>query len=92
MILNKVNFFSETLGLLRSRYVLLSKRTLTERQSKRCPKYPTLYLLHTHSDDHTGRQRYTSIERYAADLNLAVVMPVIDLSIHNDMTPRGTYW
>ena len=54
MILNEVNFFSETLGLLSSMYVLLPKRTLAERQSKRSPKYRTLYLLHGHSDDHTA--------------------------------------
>ena len=71
MILNEVNFFSETLGLLTSMYVLLPKRTLAERQSKRSPKYRTLYLLHDHSDDHTAWQRYTSIERYAEALNLA---------------------
>jgi len=34
-----------------------------------------LYLLHGWSDDHTIWQRRTSIERYAAEYPLAVVMP-----------------
>ena len=34
--------------------------------------YPTLYLLHGMSDDHTIWQRRTSIERYASDLNLEI--------------------
>jgi putative tributyrin esterase len=92
MILNQVNFFSETLGLLSSMYVLLPKRTLAEMQNKRTPKYRTLYLLHGHSDDHTAWQRYTSIERYAEDLNLAVVMPAVHLSFYNDMAHGGKYW
>jgi putative tributyrin esterase len=92
VILNEVNFFSETLGLLSSMYVLLPKRTLAEMQSKRGPKYRTLYLLHGHSDDHTAWQRYTSIERYAEGLNLAVVMPAVHLSFYNDMAYGGKYW
>jgi putative tributyrin esterase len=92
MILNQVNFFSETLGLLSSMYVLLPKRTLAEVQNKRTPKYRTLYLLHGHSDDHTAWQRYTSIERYAEILNLAVVMPAVHLSFYNDMAHGGKYW
>jgi len=92
MILNEVNFFSETLGLLSSMYVLLPQRKLTEIKKKRPPKYRTLYLLHGHSDDHTAWQRYTSIERYAEDLNLAVVMPAAHLSFYNDMAYGGKYW
>ena len=92
MILNEVNFFSETLGLMSSMYVLLPRRTLAEMKNKRTPKYRTLYLLHGHSDDHTAWQRYTSIERYAEDLNLAVVLPAVHLSFYNDMAHGGKYW
>ena len=53
---------------------------------------PTLYLLHGLSDDHTIWQRSTSIERYVADLNLAVVMPSIDLSWYTDMYYGPKYW
>jgi len=92
MILNEVNFSSETLGLLCSMYVLLPQRKPTEMKNKRAPKYRTLYLLHGHSDDHTAWQRWTSIERYAESLNIAVVMPAVHLSFYNDMAHGGKYW
>jgi len=92
MILNEVNFFSETLGLLSSMYVLLPQRPLADAQSKRTPKYRTLYLLHGHSDDHTAWMRWSSIEKYAEGLNLVVVMPAVHLSFYNDMAYGPAYW
>lgn len=92
MILNEVNFSSETLGLLCSMYVLLPQRKLEEMKNKRAPKYRTLYLLHGHSGDHTDWQRFTSIERYVEGLNIAVVIPEVHLSFYNDMVHGGKYW
>src|SRR5215212_10860600 len=92
MILNEVKFFSETLGVLSSMYVLMPQRKLAEMNSKRSSKLRTLYLLHGHSDDHTAWQRYTSIERYAEGLNLAVVMPAVHVSFYNDMAYGLKYW
>lgn len=92
MILNEVRFFSETLGLMSTIHVLLPQRTMADAQHKRTPKYRTLYLLHGHSDDHTAWQRYTSIERYAEGLHLAVVMPAVNLSFYNDMAHGLKYW
>jgi S-formylglutathione hydrolase FrmB len=92
MILNEVKFFSEVLGFQTAMHVLLPQRTLSEMKNKRTPKYRTLYLLHGHSDDHTVWQRWTSIERYAEGLNLAVVMPAVHLSFYTDMAHGGRYW
>src|SRR5215213_11525327 len=92
MILNQINFFSETLGLLSSMYVLLPQRKLAEVHSTPRKKLRTLYLLHGHSDDHTAWQRFTSIERYAEGLNLAVVMPAVHVSFYNDMVYGLKYW
>ena len=92
MILNEINFFPETLGLRSTMYVLLPQRTLAETRTKRKLKYRTLYLLHGYSDDHTAWQRWTSIEKYVEDLNLAVVMPTVHLSFYNDMVHGGKYW
>ncbi len=92
MILNEVNFFSETVGLRSTMYVLLPQRSLADAKSKRTPKYRTLYLLHGHSDDHTAWQRWTSIERYVEGLNLAVVMPAVHLSFYTDMAYGPAYW
>ena len=92
MILTEVKFFSETLGLDCTMHVLLPRRPLADAQRKPRKKLHTLYLLHGHSDDHTAWQRYTSIERYAEELNLAVVMPAVHLSFYNDMAHGGKYW
>ncbi len=48
-------------------------------------QWKTLYLLHGMSDDHTIWQRRTSIERYAADKGIAVVMPTTHLGWYTDM-------
>jgi putative tributyrin esterase len=92
MILNEVHFFSEVLNLQSEIYVFLPQRTMAEIRSKRKPRLRTLYLLHGRSDDHTIWQRWTSIERYAEGLNLAVVMPAVHLSFYTDMAYGGKYW
>ena len=90
MILNEVNFFSEALTLRSTMYVLLPQHSLTAKKSKR--KYRTLYLLHGHSDDHTAWMRWSSIEKHVEGLNLAVVMPAVNLSFYTDMVHGGKYW
>jgi len=92
MILNEVNFYSEVLTIRSTMYVLLPQRTLAETKSELTPKYRTLYLLHGHTDDHTVWMRATSIERYVEGLNLAVVMPAVNLSFYTDMVHGGNYW
>ncbi len=92
MILNEVNFFSEALTMRCTMNVLLPQRTLMDAKSKRTPKYRTLYLLHGYSDDHTAWTRWSSIEKYAQGLNLAVVMPTVHLSFYTDMAHGGKYW
>ena len=53
---------------------------------------PVLYLLHGLSDDATAWTRYTSIERYATALGLAVVMPQVQRSFYRDQVHGGRYW
>jgi S-formylglutathione hydrolase FrmB len=53
---------------------------------------PTLYLLHGLSDDDTAWTRYTSIERYAAERGLAVVMPQVHRSFYTDEAHGNRYW
>jgi putative tributyrin esterase len=90
MILNEVNFFSETLGMRSSIYVLLPQRRLAD--GKHHAQDRTLYLLHGHSDDHTAWLRWSAIEKHAEGLNLAVVMPAVHLSFYTDMVHGGKYW
>src|SRR4051794_11845719 len=54
--------------------------------------FPVLYLLHGLSDDSTAWLRYSSIERYAAELGLAVVMPQVQRSFYADEEHGGSYW
>ena len=55
-------------------------------------KWKTLYLLHGMSDDHTIWQRRTSIERYAAEKGIAVVMPTTHLGWYTDMACGPKYF
>lgn len=51
-----------------------------------------LYLLHGMSDDQTIWCRRTSIERYAADYNLAVIMPTTGLQWYTDAPGAQKWW
>lgn len=91
-----LDFFSEVLGKCQSIEVILPQRTTGQigmtGTGEEEGTYPVLYLLHGHSDDHTIWMRRTSIERYAASRNLAVVMPNADLSYYTDMACGPRYW
>ena len=53
--------------------------------------FKTLFLLHGLSDDHTTWMRQTSIERYANEYGIAVVMPAGDRSWYNDTADGAHY-
>ncbi len=55
-------------------------------------KFKTLYLLHGLSDDHTTWMRKTSIERYAKQYQIAVIMPAVHRSYYTDMPNGYRYW
>lgn len=95
MALLHVDFFSDVLGMCTQMDVILPERTRGQigMEGKRGDgKYPTLYLLHGMSDDQTIWQRRTSIERYAAPLGLAVVMPAVSLSCYANMAHGRRYY
>lgn len=54
--------------------------------------YKTLYLLHGLSDDHTIWMRRTSIERYAIERGIAVVMPAVSRSWYTDTAYGAKYF
>jgi S-formylglutathione hydrolase FrmB len=94
MALIHCHFFSQVLGLMSAMSVILPEPGPLEAGVPRIrqERYPTLYLLHGLSDDHTVWQRRTSIERYVEDLNLAVVMPAVERSFYADMATGRRYW
>lgn len=90
------DYFSETLTKNTTMTVILPEQTKTQvgmKNKKRSNHlHPTLYLLHGFSDDHSIWARRTSIERYVAELGLAVVMPDVDHSYYADMSYGNKYW
>lgn len=91
----RCDFFSDSLALSMSMTVLLPQPTTAQigmAGSAGDEPPPVLYLLHGLSDDDTIWLRRTSIERYVADLGLAVVMPQVHRSFYLDGTHTGAYW
>ena len=83
-----VDFFSEALGMCTQMDVILPQNSgglIGMDTGKAQGKWKVLYLLHGLSDDHTIWQRRTSIERYAANKNLAVIMPETQRGWYTDM-------
>jgi S-formylglutathione hydrolase FrmB len=89
------HFFSDTLAMTVSAYVLVPQSSMKQIGLESGPTrntYPTLYLLHGLSDDHTIWMRRTSIERYATAKNIAVVMPAVARSFYQNMASGPQYW
>ncbi len=88
MALIHVDFFSEVLGMSSQLDVILPQKTHGEigiASAAKKEKYPVLYLLHGMTDNQSTWQRNTSIERYAAEKGIAVVMPCCHLGWYTDM-------
>ncbi len=95
MALLNCRFFSEALGMSTTMTVILPQQTssqigLNNRATGKL--HPVLYLLHGFSDDDSIWSRRTSVERYVAELGLAVVMPNVHLSFYTDMEYGNKYW
>jgi putative tributyrin esterase len=84
MALIRCDFASETLELDTSMTVLLPD------EGDAPP--PVLYLLHGLTDDHTAWTRLTSIERYAAEKGIAVVMPQVHRSFYANEAYGMRFW
>ena len=96
MALIRCDFYSDVLELSTSMTVILPQATTTQiglhGAASAQGRHPTLYLLHGLSDDDSIWARRTSIERYAAPLGLAVVMPQVHRSFYSDEVHGGRYW
>ena len=95
MALMHVKFFSDTLGMCVEMDAIIPQAVGGQIGLSSVADggpYKTLYLLHGMSDDHTIWQRRTSIERYASDLGLAVIMPSTQLGWYTDMYHGLKWW
>lgn len=87
----QVNFYSKVMDQHGMMNVLLP----TEYREQNFPKdhrWPTLYLLHGLSDDHSVWQRWSAIERYLWGRPLAVVMPSSLRGFYTDMKQGPRYF
>ncbi len=89
MALFEISFYSHTLGMSMQMNVILPQQKLSDLSHS---EIPVLYLLHGRGDDHTAWVRYTSIERYANEYGLAIIMPSTHLGFYTDMTHGNRYW
>lgn len=96
MALAELNFYSEALGLQTTVNVIIPQKSTSGeigiKSDVKDGKYKCLYLLHGLSDDHTIWLRRTSIERYAQEYGICVVMPFADRSFYTDMKYGGKYY
>ncbi|MFP4198531.1 MAG: alpha/beta hydrolase [Halanaerobium sp.] len=99
MALLEMNLFSDSLGMASEVNIILPeiikktvKADVKEEKREFKDKYPVLYLLHGLSDDQTGWLRRSSIERYAEEAGLAVIMPGVHRSFYTDMVKGQNYF
>lgn len=81
----QINLFSESLCQAVSINMILPENQDTK-------PFKTLWLLHGLSDDHSAWMRYTSVERYAKDYGIAVVMPCVNRSWYTDTVYGKKYF
>ena len=90
----QVQFFSKALEVASTVNVILPEPAqgigVDAAQAAELPK--VLYLLHGYSDDHSIWMRRTSVERYAAQYNLAVIMPAVNHSFYTNEVQGERYW
>ncbi|MCL2816435.1 MAG: esterase family protein [Oscillospiraceae bacterium] len=77
MALLNCNFYSKAINITTGMNVILP-------EDYSGGELPALYLLHGYTDNYEAWMRWTSIERYARDYKLAVVMPDVHKSFYND--------
>lgn len=90
----QLDFYSKTLGFDTQLDIVLpeEKQGVGFIPVPRKEKHPVLYLLHGTSGDHTDWLRWTSVERYAAQKGIALVMPAGQLSSYANMAHGNRFF
>ncbi len=94
MALLHLVYFSDVLGVQTPVDVILpeGKQGIGVETADESELPKVLYLLHGYSDDQTIWQRRTSVERYAANRNLAIIMPGVNHSFYCNEVYGERYW
>ncbi|GGG95998.1 esterase family protein [Staphylococcus pragensis] len=92
MALMTINYKSPTIGMNQSFMAIIPEDDSFFSRSQSAKPLKTLLLLHGLSSDATSYTRFTSIERYAEEHQLAVIMPNADHSGYANMTYGHSYY
>lgn len=97
----QVDFFSPVLGFQTEINVVVPTPDIDDHwnadqqregaSAEKKKRFPVLYLFHGAYGDHTNWGRLSSIERYATERGLAVVMPAVSNSIYQNMEKGSSY-
>ena len=95
MALIEVNFCSSTLNKNTQMTVVMPEKLngvgVRDGYYREDHQFPVVYLLHGGGGDHTDWIRYSGVERYAAELGLALVCPNVDHSAYCNMAHGPRY-
>ena len=92
----QLNFYSKALGMQTQVNVIIPQRDVSGEiglsNKSKVKQYKSLYLLHGLSDDQTIWLRRTSIERYANDYGICIIMPFGGKSFYFDLLSGERYY
>jgi putative tributyrin esterase len=92
MAVISLNYNSKTIGMHQNITIILPEDDSYFEAHKEAKPLKSLMLLHGLSSDETTYVRYTSIERYANEHQLAVIMPRVDHSAYSNMAFGHNYY
>lgn len=88
----ELHFHAESLGMEVAVNVILPEIAKKQSETGKDMSYKTMYLFHGLSDDYSMWMRRTSIERYATEYGIAVVMPSVARSWYTDTISNSKYF
>ena len=92
MALITMNYNSPTIGMHQNLTIILPEDVTFFDSSTTTKQLQSMLLLHGLSSDETTYIRYTSIERYANEHQLAIIMPNVDHSGYANMVYGHSYY
>lgn len=92
MALITMNYNSPTIGMHQNLTIILPEDVTFFDSSTTAKHLKSMLLLHGLSSDETTYIRYTSIERYANEHQLAIIMPNVDHSGYANMVYGHSYY
>ena len=92
MALITMNYNSPTIGMHQNLTIILPEDVTFFDSSRTAKHLKSMLLLHGLSSDETTYIRYTSIERYANEHQLAIIMPNVDHSGYANMVYGHSYY